>query len=244
MSFLSAEINIFCEISNTNASNETYIVKVQSKSVKDNLSYIIVLILFLCLADNDEMQTIESSYVVHLYKKSSNESILNVDLYANKTFLFETLQCYKQYINSTYDVKLGERQVKTSSLPSAALDDKLSTITNNQNETKPTGEMNMINSSIVNNVSATTTAIFTSTSNSTTDTTTSRMLKTGKSLLISSKKNSNSCLLLWLAVPPSTHSAQYGMGFGITLISLLYIGEIVYFKFFYRFNHGNDEYTV
>ncbi|CAF0809658.1 unnamed protein product [Adineta ricciae] len=204
MSFLSAEINIFCEISNTTASNKSYVVKVQ--------------------IDNNEMQTVESSYIVHLYKKSSNESILNIDLYTNETFLFETLQCHQHHINSTYDVKLGEREAKDNNLSSVTPDDKLSTIVNNQNGTVPTGVMNMNDSSAVNDVSATTTVISTSTSNSTTKTTTTRILKT--------------------AEPSSTHSAQYGMGFGITLISLLYIGEIVYFKFFYRFNHGNDEYTV
>ncbi|CAF1537455.1 unnamed protein product [Adineta ricciae] len=205
MSFLSAEVNIFCEISNTTSSNTSYVVKVQ--------------------IDGNEMQTVESSYVVHLYKKNSNESVLTIDLYANEIFLFETLQCNKHYINRTYDIKLGERQLKASNMSSVTLDVRLSTLTDNQNDTKTSGAMNTTNSPTVNDVSATTTVISPGTNTSATDTTTTtRILKTVES--------------------PSTRSAEYGMGFGITLISLLYIGEIVYFKFFHRFNHGNHEYTV
>ncbi|UJR36845.1 hypothetical protein I4U23_029558 [Adineta vaga] len=44
--------------------------------------------------------------------------------------------------------------------------------------------------------------------------------------------------------PPPTRSAQLGMGFGISFISILLIGEIVYFKYFYRRNQRNNEYPA
>jgi len=44
--------------------------------------------------------------------------------------------------------------------------------------------------------------------------------------------------------PPPTRSAQLGMGLGITFIGFIIIGEITYFKIFYREALPGDDYTV